>query len=86
MFKLTVAMAFVVWFFYQLNGLTKERNKRLAKLQADTKASREKTAQLKERLEGVRALYSQQQEEEKRITVLMNSSLKEHERYLKGGA
>lgn len=39
-----------------------------------------------ERLEGVRALYSQQQEEEKRITVLMNSSLKEHERYLKGGA
>lgn len=52
MFKLTVAMAFVVWFFYQLNGLTKERNKRLTKLQADTKASREKTAQLKERLEG----------------------------------
>lgn len=39
-----------------------------------------------ERLEGVRALYSQQQKEEKRITVLMNSSLKEHERYLKGGA
>ncbi|GAB6711219.1 hypothetical protein BOVMAS05_11860 [Streptococcus uberis] len=39
-----------------------------------------------ERLEGVRALYSQQQEEEKRITYLMTSNLKEHEQYLKGGA
>lgn len=39
-----------------------------------------------ERLEGVRALHSQQQEEEKRITAIMNSSLNEHERYLKGGA
>ncbi|GAB6697571.1 hypothetical protein BOVMAS02_14730 [Streptococcus uberis] len=38
-----------------------------------------------ERLEGVRALYTQQQEEEKRITVIMNSNLKEHEQYLKGG-
>ncbi|MWV51949.1 DNA-binding protein [Streptococcus uberis] len=39
-----------------------------------------------ERLEGVRALYSQQQEEEKRITSLMTSNLKEHEQYLKGGS
>ena len=39
-----------------------------------------------ERLEGIRALTRQQQEEEKRITVLMNSSLNEHEHYLKGGA
>ncbi|GAB6737988.1 hypothetical protein BOVMAS36_01320 [Streptococcus uberis] len=39
-----------------------------------------------ERLEGIRALTRQQQEEEKRITVLMNSSLDEYKHYLKGGA
>ncbi|HEN0625914.1 DNA-binding protein [Streptococcus agalactiae] len=38
-----------------------------------------------ERLEGIKALTRQQQEEEKRITVLMNSSLNEYEQYLKGG-
>lgn len=39
-----------------------------------------------ERLEGIRALTRQQHDEEKRITVLMNSNLNEHERYLKVGA
>lgn len=38
-----------------------------------------------ERLEGIRALTRQQQKEEKRITVLMNSSLDEYKHYLKGG-
>ncbi|KHD45015.1 DNA-binding protein [Streptococcus hongkongensis] len=38
-----------------------------------------------ERLEGIRALTSQQQEEEKRITTLLNADLNSYKHYLKVG-